>query len=360
MRCAARYTDALSPPRIAYFPFIVRIVFNYGTRQQLRYRFRDLAFQGRVEGARCPVARAHWRLNGAAPQTFYVEAIVDPGIDWVMAYKQSPAELRCKDQGDFTVELPHDHPALRAGENRIEVEIEDAGGARCASAIDFSWDPTPLPLPLDLRDLTRYQHIQQIGQTVIGAFDLDAAQNVIRSRAPVYPDSLLVLGSPHASQEATYAVRFLDFRGVKWLGPSDFYVGFEAKEPDIGIKTGWSSIGMAALNPRGEARAFIAWGDHSLRKEEWVVVTQPPAACTLEARVWYRVRHQVIVTPQANRVRYRIWRAEETEPSAWLCDETDAHIAPHLPRYHAGSFALFQHSGMPIEWGDVLVTELDA
>lgn len=346
----------------------MRIVFNYGTTQQLRYRCRDLTFQGRIEDASYPLVRAQWRLNGGAFEDCYVEALVDPDTDWVNAYKPSPAELRCKDQGDFTVEFAAQHAALHGGANQLEFEVTDAAGKQARAHMQFAWNPQPLPLPLDLRDLTRFTHVQEIGQTVVGAFDLDAAQNVVRSRAPVYPDSLLVLGSPHGSQEATYAVRFLDFRGVKWLGPSDYYVGFEAKEPHIGIKTGWSCIGMMALNPprggkaapasSGEARAFIAWGDHSLRKEEWVVVTNPPKRFEVEPRVWYRVRHQVICTSGNNRVRFRLWRAGEPEPGDWLCDETNAHIAASLPRYQQGSFALFQHSGMPIEWSDILVTAL--
>jgi hypothetical protein len=337
----------------------MRIVFNYGAKQRLRYRTRDLTFQGRIEAASYPLVRAQWRLNEAAFEDCYVEALVDEGTDWVNSYKASPSELRCKDQGDFTIEFPMQHPALRSGSNELEFVVEDATKQETRSRVAFSWDPQRLPLPLDLRDLSRYSHIQEVGQTVIGAFDLDVAQNVIRSRAPVYPDSLLVLGSPHGSQEATYAVRFLDFRGVKWLGPSDFYVGFEAKDPAIGIKTGWSCIGMMALNPRGEARAFIAWGDHSLRKQEWVVVTNPPQRFPVEQRAWYRVRHQVICADGLNRVRYRIWRAGEPEPSGWLCDENNAHIAPTLPHYDRGSFALFQHSGMPIEWADILVRALD-
>lgn len=45
-----------------------RVILNYGLRQQLRFRCRDLTFQGRIEAAQHPVARAAWRLNGGAPQ----------------------------------------------------------------------------------------------------------------------------------------------------------------------------------------------------------------------------------------------------------------------------------------------------
>ena len=189
-----------------------------------------------------------------------------------------------------------------------------------------------------------------------GAFDLDRTQNVIRSRAPVAPDALLLLGSPHGSQEATYAVRFLDFMGAKWLGLADFFAGLEEGAPPRGIKVGWSSAGMAALSARGEARSFIAWGDHSGRPEEWAIATDPPARVQIERNVLYRVRHQVAFVHGITRVRFRIWPAHAPEPTSWLCEEQDAKVPADLPRHRAASFGLFQHMGMPIEWSDILVT----
>ncbi len=331
---------------------------NYGRRQRFRARTRDLTLQGRVSDAVMPLRRAAWQLNDAAPTTFYVEPIADPGIDWVTQYKDSPAELRCRDLGDFTIEIPIDHPALRTRDNRLNIDLTDAEGANIVESVQFDFDPTPVPLPLDLTDLSTVYDIQEIGQTVVGAFDVDRAQNVIRSRAPVYPDSLLVLGAPHADQEATYNVRFLDFRGVKWLGPSDFYVGFEDKSPPIGIKTGWSSAGMMALNPAGEARCFIAWGDHSETDREWVVVTDPPEPIRLAKDVLYAVRHQVTFRDGVNRCRFRIWPAAGAEPSTWLCTETDAAVDRALVHHCRASFGLFQHSGMPIEWSHIRVEAL--
>jgi hypothetical protein len=189
-----------------------------------------------------------------------------------------------------------------------------------------------------------------------GAFDLDRRQNVIRSRAPVAPDALLLLGSPHGSQEATYAVRFLDFMGAKWLGLADFFAGLEEGAPPRGIKVGWSSAGMAALSAKGEARSFIAWGDHSARLEEWPIATHPPARARIERNVVYRVRHQVAFVHGITRVRFRLWPAAASEPTSWLCEEQDAKVPPDLPRHRTASFGLFQHMGMPIEWSDILVT----
>ena len=334
------------------------IGFIGGPRQRLRRRMRDVTFAGHAEGLTLPVRRAEWRLNGGTAMPFYVEAISDQGVDWVGGYKDSPAELRCKEQGDFVIEMSAEVAALHPGDNRLQVTIEDADGGIEQAAVSFAWDPMALPLPLDLSDLTRVGDIQEIGQVVAGRFAVDRARNCICSLAPVVPDSLLLLGSAHASQEATYRVRFSDFAGVKWLGPSDFFVGFEDKAPPIGIKTGWSSAGMMALNPAGEARCFIAWGDHSETADEWVVVTDPPRRLPLAAGVDYAVRHQVIFADGVDRCRFRIWPAGEAEPETWHCEESDADLPAGRRRHHAASFGLFQHSGAAIEWSDIRVQAL--
>ena len=334
------------------------IGFIGGSRQRLRRRTRDLTFAGHTAGLAHPVRRAEWRLNSGPAMPFYVEAISDHGVDWVGGYKGSPGELRCKEQGDFVIEMSAELAALRAGENRLHMTIEDAAGGIEQATVSFAWDPVALPLPLDLSDLTQLGDIQEIGQVVAGRFAVDRARNCIRSLAPVVPDSLLLLGSAHASQEATYRVRFSDFAGVKWLGPSDFFVGFEDKAPPIGIKTGWSSAGMMALNPAGEARCFIAWGDHSGTADEWVVVTEPARRLALAAGVDYAVRHQVIFAAGLDRCRFRIWPAGEAEPETWLCEESDVEAPAGRHCHHAASFGLFQHSGAAIEWSDIRVQAL--
>jgi hypothetical protein len=258
----------------------------------------------------------------------------------------------------------------------IEIEDRERRVERLEAA--FVWDPAPVPLPLDLGDLSKLDHIQQVGQVVNGAFDLDPETNVIRSRAPVAPDALLVLGAPHGSQEATYDIRFSDLEWAKYLGLSDFFVRHEAEEPPIGIKTGWSTAGLATLtygwrpgspaevrqrpsaepNPWGEARAWLASADNSRRADRWLVKTDPPATLPVAAGVTYHVRHGVRFDRGVNSVRFRIWPDGEREPVAWLCDESDAAVAGTRTRVSRASFALFQHSGQPTEWSRIRVVAL--
>lgn len=328
---------------------------THGTRQRFRYRYKDITIRGEIDDLVPPLARAAQRLNDAPPRPFYVEQIPDEGTDWVGGYKATPAELRCKELGEFCVEIGIDDPELREGDNRLVLATADARGRRHEVELGFTWDPRPLPLPLDLRDLGRFQDIQEVGQTINGAFDLDRAQNLIRSRAPVAPDAFLVLGSPHASQEATYAVRFPEPVGSKWLGLADFMAGQEEGAPPRGLKVGWSSAGMAALSPTGEARSFVAWGDHSGRPEEWAIATHPPAKVPIEKGRLYQVRHQVCFANGIDRVRFRIWPADLPEPDGWLCSEQDDLVPQRLPRHRRASFGLFQHLGHPIEWSDILI-----
>lgn len=192
-----------------------------------------------------------------------------------------------------------------------------------------------------------------------GAFDLDTALNLVRSRAPIAADAYLVLDSPHGSQEATYAVQFIDVAGAKWLELADFYVGQVEGVPPRGIKVGWPSAGMAALDPAQGARSFIAFGDHSSSPEECAIATNPPSPVRVETDVLYRVRHQLSFDSGINRVRFRLWPDGETEPDAWLCEEQDSQVPAQLPHHAYASFALFQHFGLPVEWSDILVTALE-
>jgi hypothetical protein len=236
---------------------------------------------------------------------------------------------------------------------------EDGAGRRHFLEVAFSWDPTPVPLPLDLRDLRKFGDVQDVGMALNGIFDLDRMVNVIRSRAPVAPDAFLVLGSLHSSQEATYAVRFREPLASKWAGLSDFMAGQEEGSPPRGIKVGWSSAGMAAISPRDGARSFLAWGDHSARPQEWAIATNPAAPARIEKNRLYRVRHQVLFTDSINQVRFRIWPDSSPEPLDWLCVEQDDQVPSGLPRHRRGAFGLFQHLGMPVEWSDILVTALE-
>lgn len=327
---------------------------THGRQQTFRYRHADITIRGNIDAMAFPVG-ATFALNGGSKRELYVEQEKDPGIDWVNAYKASPAELRCRDQGEFCVEIAMDDDALIAGDNHVTINVVDSDGRTTEAAMRFRWNPEPLPLPLDISDLSHFSDIQEVGQSVNGAFDLDHDLNVIRSRSPVAPDALLVIGSPHASQEATYAIRFLETAGSKWLGCGDFFAGLTEGVPPRGIKVGWNSAGMAALSPIDGARSFIAWGDHSGDPREWAIATHPASPFAVERNVLYRVRQQVVLTPECDRVRWRIWQDGTVEPDAWLCQEDTGKLPPELPRHGAASFALFQHLGHSIEWSDIVI-----
>ncbi|WP_306120738.1 MULTISPECIES: hypothetical protein [unclassified Roseitalea] len=325
---------------------------TYGRRQQFRYRLADLTFPGVVNGLNGPPDKASIRLNGGGTRPLYVETVHDEGVDWLNSYKKTPSELRCRHFGEFCVEIPHDDTALRPGPNRLDIAVS-ADGAEARCEILFDWDPMPLSPTLDLSDLSRFHSIQEVGQIVNGAFDLDRSANLIRSRAPVAPDALLVIGSRGQSQEATYRVRFTEPNHSKWLGLSDFHAGMVEGIPPRGIKVGWSSAGMAVAMPSGGARSFLAWGDHSGAPEEWAIATNPPAQISVQRGRAYRVRHQILLNDAVNRVRFRIWPEDEPEPSDWVCDEHDGRLPADMPRHQSASFGLFQHMGMPVEWSDI-------
>lgn len=325
---------------------------TYGKAQEFRFRLADLTFPGVVNGLNKPPRSAQYQLNGGPWYSFYVEAVRDEGTDWLNGYKATPGELRCRHFGEFCVEIPHDDPALNTGSNLLKLLVSDEA-SDASTTIEFRWDPTPLSAILDLSDLSRFSSIQQLGQVVNGAFDLDSAANLIRSRAPVAPDALLVLGSPGQSQEATYRVRFLEPHHSKWLGLSDFHAGMVEGVPPRGIKVGWSSAGMAVAMPSGGARSFLAWGDHSGASDEWAIATNPPAIVDIDRGRAYRVRHQMQLDDTINRVRFRIWPEDQPEPDGWVCDEHTGRLPPDLPRHKSASFSLFQHMGMPVEWSDI-------
>jgi len=336
---------------------MIRIQFDYGTRQTFRRRTRDITVRGCVDNLPGPVSHAAFRLNGGEERPLYVEQIEDDCVDWLNGYKPTPAELRCRHLGEFCIEIPANDGALDKM-NQVALTVESEGET-AAEELSFAWNVVPPSLPLDLRDLRNYSHIQEIGQAVNGIFDLDRDQNLIRSRGPVAPDALLVIGPFSGSQEAKYCVRFLEPPHSKWLGLSDYFAGLEPGVPDRGIKVGWSSAGMAVVTPNNQARSFIAWGDHSGHDSEWAVATNPPANVQIRRGQLYHVRHQLIFKDGFNVVRFRIWPDGQTEPVDWLCHESDRGVPRDLPRHSGGSFGLFQHMGMPIEWSNISLSELD-
>lgn len=331
----------------------------YGAKQQFRYRTQDITLPGVVNGLTDAPRSATFRLNGGPARPFYVEAVHDDGTDWLNGYKATPGELRCRHFGEFCIEIARDDDALVAGNNTVDIAVASgAGDARYAIA--FTWNPAPLPERQDLRDLSLFASVQEVGQVVNGAFDLDRPANLIRSRAPVAPDALLVIGSPGRSQQATYRARFTEPHYSKWLGLSDFHAGLIEGVPPRGIKVGWSSAGMAVAMPSGGARSFLAWGDHSGHPSEWAIATNPPAEVAVERGRAYRVRHQIQLSDTVNRVRFRLWPEGTDEPNTWLCDEHDGALPADLPRHDGASFSLFQHMGMPVEWSDIVLEPLDA
>lgn len=333
-------------------------MFTYGTEQRYRRSTRDITIRGQVETALHPLAAAIFTLNGGMPRPLYVEEIPDDGVDWTTGYKDTPAELRCRDQGEFCIEIDVDDPALEPGRNRVDVRMTGADGREAAAVMHFEWNQEPSRFPIDLRDLSGVRHVQDIGQVVNGAFDIDHDVNVIRSRAPVAPDALLLVGAAGRSQEATYAVKFLDPNGAKWLGCGDFYAGMVDGVPPRGIKVGWSSAGMAALSPVDGARAFLAWGDHSGDPHEWAIATNPASPVAVRAHTLYRVRQRISMHEGEHRVRWRLWPADASEPAEWLCDEDTGKLPAHLPRHEDATFGLFQHFGLPVEWSDIFVREV--
>ena len=336
----------------------------YGVQQKFRFRHNDINILGNSE-AKLPVRKSVYRLNYASPIHFYVEPEFDAsGLkNYSYPYKtHTPSVNRLRERpGNFNIEIPVNSPQLKEGWNKISLEIEDKKGNLEFLEADFFWDSRPITLPLELNDLSKYEHIQEIGQVVDGAFDFDPDKNVIKSRSPVADDSLLVLGSYHGSQEATYEVRFLENgRGVVFKGMSDFFASHDEQSPGIGIKPGYSTAGLATVDSRGQARAWISAGDCLMDKDwTWVVKTEVPPYLDIEAHVTYCVKHQVIMTDGINCCRYRIWKKGELEPSQWLCEEHNADLPKHLPRITKAGFGLFQYGGLPTEWSNICVRSLD-
>jgi len=326
------------------------IQLTYGTHQTFRYHHRDINVIGTAAVPQ-PVRSSVYQLNDAAPFAFYVK-----GTD---AKRDRISRNRLQSAGDFNIEIPVSSPGLVAGKNKLTIRVTDSDGQPHEVTMTFAWDPTPILLPIDLTDLSEVRDIQQIGQVVDGAFQVDASRNVIRTCSPVAKDALLLLGSPHGSQEATYGVRFPK-RGGTFLGLSDFFAGHEHATPHIGIKPGWSSAGLATIRPDSDkaAQVWLAWGDLLDRPEKWVVKTDPPKPFPVELGGVYRVRHQVLFEAGVNRCRFRIWPAGESEPGAWLCEEDDSAVPIEKAKFHAASFGLFQYGGEPTEWFDIRVDSL--
>ena len=340
------------------------ITLAYGPRQPFRKHHADVNVIGAVE-ASLPIRSAVYRLNQDPPSPFYVDDVPNPGVDFSFEYKRGPARLRLTQPGDFNIEIPVGR--MRAGANELVIEVEDAMGTRHELSATLDWDPEPVALPLEVDDLSGFQTAQEIGQVVDGAFDLDPFAGVVRPRAPVKPDSLLLLGPPAGSQEAVFEWRYFDGSRSKYVGLSDFFVAHESEDPALPIKPGWSTAGLATIRPRGEfaweARIWLAHADRpgwrpnvtgAAAGRPRVVRTDPPAYFRPEPGRWHSVRHQLLFDDGANRSRVRIWECDRPEPDDWLCDEIDRSSGAH----QRASFGLFQHSGLPCEWRRIRLAAL--
>ncbi|MDY6937915.1 MAG: hypothetical protein SWY16_09630 [Cyanobacteriota bacterium] len=336
----------------------------YGNSQRFRYRHGDINILGKISGntdAVLPVSRSTYSLNGSSPTHFYVETHPINGAKYPWG-TLTPAVLRLRDRpGHFNIEIPIDSPHLQGGQNQIAIEIENSQGAREVLEAEFVWDARPVSLPLDLSNLRDFESIQEIAQVVDGDFTIDRTQNAIVSGAPVGSDTLLLLGSPYGSQEATYDVRFgPGSKGWCFLGLSDFFVAHVEQSPELGIKPGYSSAGLATLDYRGWPQIWIAWGDSLYDKADtWVVQTKKQLKLPIQAGITYRVRHQVILENGVSCARFRIWKKGNREPNLWVCQEDNRHLPPHLPRIDRASFGLFQYWGAPTQWSNIRVKAID-
>ncbi|WP_088241467.1 hypothetical protein [Calothrix rhizosoleniae] len=333
----------------------------HGNRQQFRWRHNDINILGNTD-TKLPVVHSLYLLNGGSPVHFYVEPEPELGKPKYPWGTRTPSVLRLKDlPGHFNIEIPVDSPALREGWNSISIQIKNGEGEIEVLNAEFNWNSQPLPLPLNLDNLSSYNNIQEIAQIVDGNFDIDHEKNAICSREPVGSDTLLLLASPGGSQEATYDVKFASNRkGWSFLGLSDFFAGHTEQSPDLGIKPGYSTAGLATLDHKGLPQIWIAWGDCLYEKEDsWVIKTEKEIKLPIRSGITYSVRHQVIMEKNVNCARFRIWKKGNPEPNVWVCQEHNQHLNSKLPRINQAAFGLFQYWGMSTEWSNIHVKALD-
>jgi hypothetical protein len=338
-----------------------KIVLAYGTRQAFRYRCEDINILG-FTALMLPVRRAEWRLNGGPPINVYVERQVTAAEPAQFPWgARTPAVNRLRDlPGHFNIEIPTRSPHLCSGLNQIVIRIEGDDGEPAELEAEFSLEPTPVGLPLDLSDFRVATSVQEIGQVVDGLWDIDQDRNVITTRGPVAHDALLLLGGPHRSQEATYNVVFSAPLQGDFLGLSDFFVRHDEQQENLGIKPGYSTAGLATLKPDGTAQCWAAMGDNTWDKDwSWVRISTPVFVAVTAGMV-YAVRHQVIFDGGISLGRFRIWPAERPEPKRWLCSVHTPPLSTGLPRPTSATFGLFQHQGNPTQWSNVLVRAIEA
>ena len=331
----------------------------YGTRQRFRYRHGDVNLLGRTHLGP-PVVRSHYVLNGGPPRPFYVEPEPPGGGSSRPLGTRSPSIIRLSDRpGHFNVEIPVDSPELAVGANDVELSIRHEGEETEVLRAGFDWDDRPLPAALSL-DVSNGAVLQDVAQVVDGRFELGPG-GVIRTVEPVGADVLLLIGSPHGSQEATYDVRFGGKEGT-FVGLSDFFVAHHELDPGLGIKPGYSSAGLATIRPGRWAEAWLLHGALLEGKDwdwPWTLSRIRPLLRRIRPGIPYRVRHQVLFAEGVNLVRFRIWRKGTPEPRTWTCEEHDADLDDGLERHREGSFGLCQYGGRPTEWSNIRLRPLE-
>ncbi len=332
------------------------IQFAYGHHQVFRFRHEDINVIGWV-GRELVIASAAWTLNGGPEVNLYIEpAPTDTKYPW---NTRTPSVHRLRNRrGWFNVEIPITSPILRPGKNELAVRVTDSTGHTIQGHVDFDWDPAPVSLPLILDDLTSIESPQEIGQAVNGVFYVDRERHIIHTPSPAGPDVLFLLGSPNASQEATYNVRFCTLEG-EFVGLSDFFVRHELQDEGLGIKPGYSTNGLATLTPKGLARLWMATGDCLMSKDwAWVIRTEREPEVSIQADTLYSVRHQSFSHDGFTHARFRIWNSGTPEPIAWLCHLSNDNVDADKPRNQRASFGLFRYGTGRTEWSNILVREI--
>lgn len=329
------------------------MILDYGHCQCFRFRHEDINLLGRFEGA-LPVRKAEYCINNSFPRAFYVEPPPVPKGRYLGGGVSPSINRLSKSPGAFNIEIPVGHPYLRSGWNRLHVEVISQDNKLEERSLEFCWDSRPVALPLEVLPATD-QSIQEIGQAVDGVWEIDTESGAIQPRPPVGTDVLLLLGSPGGSQEATYEVRFAEGpEKANFIGLSDFFVRHEVDDPDVPIKPGYSSAGLATIEPPADARSWMSLGDLcAIRPDRWMLNNDPAIPLDIQKGLWYRVRHQAWFDGAENGTRFRIWPAAAQEPEAWTCERDTREMEKTLRRHPKFSFGLFQFGGPPTQWRNI-------